>query len=80
MCQAGPRWRPNREIAWHIERLLLHVQSTISKCSPSSNTKRFNQSEKRVHYVINDFRKCNLKKSGRSDDAKTGKKERLSAE
>ena len=36
-----------------------------------------NQSEKRV---INYFRKCNLKKSGRSDDAKTGKEERLSAE
>ena len=36
-----------------------------------------NQSEKRV---INYFRKCNLKKSGRSDDAKTEKKERLSAE
>ena len=22
----GPRWRPNREIAWHIQRLLLHVR------------------------------------------------------
>ena len=26
MCQAGPRWHPNHEIAWHIERLLLHVR------------------------------------------------------
>ena len=39
MCQAGPRRRPNREIAWHTERLLLHVRYTNSKRlrSPSSN-------------------------------------------
>ena len=37
MCQAGPRWRPNCEIAWHTERLLHHVRSTNSKRSPSSN-------------------------------------------
>ena len=36
MCQAGPRWCPNREIAWHIERLLLHVGYTDRKRSPSS--------------------------------------------
>ena len=38
MCQAGPRWRRNCEIAWYIEQLLLHVRYTISKCSPLSNT------------------------------------------
>ena len=39
MCLAGPRWRPNREIAWHTERLLPvhHVRYTNSKRSPSSN-------------------------------------------
>ena len=37
MCLAGPRWRPNREIAWHTERLLHHVRYTNSKRSPSSN-------------------------------------------
>ena len=37
MCQAGSRWRPNREIAWHTERLILHVRYTNSKRSPSSN-------------------------------------------
>ena len=37
MCQAGPRWRQNREIAWYIERLLLRVRYTNSKRSPSSN-------------------------------------------
>ena len=37
MCQAGPRWRPNREIAWHTERLILHVRYTNSKRSLSSN-------------------------------------------
>ena len=26
MCQVGPRWRPNREIAWHTERLQHHVR------------------------------------------------------
>ena len=39
MCQAGPRGRPNREIAWHTERLLLHVRDTNSERSPSSNAK-----------------------------------------
>ena len=34
---AGQRWRPNRSIAWHTERLLLHVRYTNSKHSPSSN-------------------------------------------
>ena len=38
VCQAGPRWRPNREIAWHTERLLLRVQYTNSKCSPLVDT------------------------------------------
>ena len=37
MCQAGPRWRPHRQIAWHTERLLHHVRCTNSKHSPSSN-------------------------------------------
>ena len=37
MCQAGPRWRPNREIAWHTERLPRGVRYTNSKRSPSSN-------------------------------------------
>ena len=37
MCQVGPRWRPNHEIAWHTEWLLLHVWYTNSKRSPSSN-------------------------------------------
>ena len=37
MCQAGPRWRPNCEIAWHTERLLHHERYTNSKRSPSSN-------------------------------------------
>ena len=37
MCQAGPRWRPNREIAWRTKQLLLHVGYTNSKRSPSSN-------------------------------------------
>ena len=37
MCQAGPRWRPNREIAWYTEGLLPHVRYTNSKRSPSSN-------------------------------------------
>ena len=37
MCQAGPRWRPNREIAWHTERLLHFERYTNSKRSPSSN-------------------------------------------
>ena len=32
-----PSWRPNREIAWHTERLLFHVRYTNSKRSPSSN-------------------------------------------
>ena len=36
MCQAGPRWRLNREIAWHTEQLLHHVRYTNSKRSPSS--------------------------------------------
>ena len=29
MCQAGPRWRPNHEIVWHTERLLLHVRTQL---------------------------------------------------
>ena len=37
MCQAGPRWRPNREIAWRTERLRLYVRYANSKRSPSSN-------------------------------------------
>ena len=38
MCQAGPRWRRNRKIPWHSERLLHRVRHTNSKRSPSSNT------------------------------------------
>ena len=38
MCQAGPRSRPNREIAWHTERLLLHVRHTNSKRSSKAST------------------------------------------
>ena len=41
MCQAGPIWRPNSEIAWNTERFLLHVRYTNSTCSPSSNANIF---------------------------------------
>ena len=37
VCQAGPRWRPNREIAWHTEWLLIRVRYTNSRHSPFSN-------------------------------------------
>ena len=37
VCQAGPRWRPNREIAWHTEWLLFRVRYTKSKRSPLLN-------------------------------------------
>ena len=37
MCQAGSRWRPKSEIAWHTERLLLHVRYTNNKRSPTGS-------------------------------------------
>ena len=41
MCQpASPRWRPNREIAWHPERYRREPSRDLnSKRSPSSNVK-----------------------------------------
>ena len=54
MFQAGPRWCPNHEIAWHIERLLLHVRYTNRKHSPSSkrNTIKFRVGETTsIHHV-----------------------------
>ena len=39
MCHAGPRWCPNRGIAWHTEWLLIHVRYMNSKRSPSLNSK-----------------------------------------
>ena len=36
----GRSWRPNREIAWHIERLLLHVRNTNRKRSQFQDRQR----------------------------------------
>ena len=40
VCQAGPRWRLNSNIAWHTERLIPRVLCKNSKRSPSSNATR----------------------------------------
>ena len=48
MCQAGPRWRPNREIAKHTERLLLRVRYTISERSHSNSSESSSPWEKRL--------------------------------
>ena len=40
VCQAGPRWRLNSNIAWHTERLVPRVRCKNSKRSPSSNATR----------------------------------------